>query len=127
MLSDASDREPVIDVDENDLAVLMYTGGTTGLPKGVMMSHRNLMTAVLSATSCHGIYQGRFHLFCLPLFHVSFWPAFSVLHGRRQNSDQSKARFERYFADSYRMKMLAHQRGPHPLRMAASVRRCQRL
>lgn len=79
MLSDASDREPVIDVDENDLAVLMYTGGTTGLPKGVMMSHRNLMTAVLSATLSMGFTREDSTCFVLPLFHVSFWPAFSVL------------------------------------------------
>jgi long-chain acyl-CoA synthetase len=79
MLGDASDTEPVVEADENDLAVLMYTGGTTGLPKGVMMSHRNLMTAVLSATIAMGFTKDDATCFVLPLFHVSFWPALCAL------------------------------------------------
>ena len=79
MLKDASDDEPEMDIDENELAVLMYTGGTTGLPKGVMMSHRNLMTAVLSATVSLGFTHNDATCFVLPLFHVSFWSALSLL------------------------------------------------
>ena len=79
MLNDASDDEPEMDIDENELAVLMYTGGTTGLPKGVMMSHRNLMTAVLSATVSLGFTHNDATCFVLPLFHVSFWSALSLL------------------------------------------------
>ena len=79
MLAESSDAEPGVPVDENDLAVLMYTGGTTGLPKGVMMSHRNLMTAVLSATIAMGFTKDDATCFVLPLFHVSFWPALCVL------------------------------------------------
>lgn len=39
-----------IDFDfENDLALLQYTGGTTGFPKGVMLTHKNL---IANATMC---------------------------------------------------------------------------
>ena len=39
--------------DENDVAALFYTGGTTGLPKGVMLTHRNLVAnAFHKAIAC---------------------------------------------------------------------------
>lgn len=41
ILNDGSFREPVID-PERDVAVLQYTGGTTGVPKGAMLTHANL-------------------------------------------------------------------------------------
>ncbi|MFH0728738.1 MAG: long-chain-fatty-acid--CoA ligase [Pseudomonadota bacterium] len=71
--------EPEINVDENGMAVLMYTGGTTGRPKGVMMSHRNLMTAFINNAMALEFTSRDVTCFVLPLFHVSFWPAMSLL------------------------------------------------
>jgi long-chain acyl-CoA synthetase len=43
-LIDAAPHKPApVAVEPDDLAVLMYTGGTTGVPKGVMLSHRNMV------------------------------------------------------------------------------------
>ncbi|WP_274654986.1 long-chain-fatty-acid--CoA ligase [Paenibacillus humicola] len=56
----------------DDLALLQYTGGTTGLPKGVMLTHRNLVAnAAQIAAWCYRLKDGseRF-LAALPLFHV---------------------------------------------------------
>jgi long-chain acyl-CoA synthetase len=40
-------RSPEVSVEPDDLAVIQYTGGTTAAPKGVMLSHRNLVANTL--------------------------------------------------------------------------------
>jgi long-chain acyl-CoA synthetase len=63
-------------LDENGLVVLMYTGGTSGLPKGVMLSHRNLLAAVRAIAGIGMRATGARTLFALPLFHIANWQAF---------------------------------------------------
>ncbi|MCP3716690.1 long-chain-fatty-acid--CoA ligase [Paraburkholderia sp. CNPSo 3281] len=68
-----ADAQPVADVFRggNDLATIMYTGGTTGRPKGVMQSHLNLWS---SATSRMAEFRGYAHavsLHAAPLFHTA--------------------------------------------------------
>jgi long-chain acyl-CoA synthetase len=79
LLRQAPDVEPAVQVDENDLAILMYTGGTTGTPKGAMLSHRNLLSTMVCSTQQMGITQRDVTCMCLPLFHISFWSAFCHL------------------------------------------------
>jgi long-chain acyl-CoA synthetase len=79
VIQDRPADAPEIDVDEDDMAILMYTGGTTGQPKGVMMSHRNLFTAFINFVICQEITSKDITCFILPLFHVSFWSAMSVM------------------------------------------------
>lgn len=66
-------------VSEDDLAVLMYTGGTTGTPKGVMLTHRNIMTATIATVLQAGFTKDDATCFVLPIFHVSWWPILSLL------------------------------------------------
>ncbi|MGG4032312.1 long-chain fatty acid--CoA ligase [Paenibacillus cisolokensis] len=73
LLAGAAGEPPEVPLDPAaDLALLQYTGGTTGRPKGVMLTHRNLVAnTVQTAAWCYRTVGGseRF-LAALPLFHV---------------------------------------------------------
>lgn len=45
-------RKPAVD-PKNDLAFLIYSSGTTGKPKGVMLTHINIISNILMLTLCH--------------------------------------------------------------------------
>ncbi len=59
------------DVDDaNTLASIVYTSGTTGRPKGVMLSHRNMMANCDSGTASFAVYPTDVFLSFLPLSHT---------------------------------------------------------
>ncbi len=81
------------DFDENAQATVFYTTGTTGLPKGVYFSHRQLVLHTLGVAACLGgaAGQGRLHredvyMPITPMFHVHAWglPYVATLLGIKQ-------------------------------------------
>lgn len=68
-----ADAEPITDVTESDdnLAGVFYTGGTTGVSKGVMLTHRNLLLNVLQTLLGLESKPGDVILQAAPLFHVA--------------------------------------------------------
>ncbi|MCY1353041.1 Long-chain-fatty-acid--CoA ligase FadD13 [compost metagenome] len=67
------DAAPIDDVFRggNDLAAIMYTGGTTGRPKGVMQSHLNLWSSAVGRMAEHAIAPGSSVLHVAPMFHTA--------------------------------------------------------
>ena len=55
----------------DDTAIIFYTGGTTGSPKGAMMSHLNLWTNGLGVIGTYGFRPGETHLLAGPMFHAA--------------------------------------------------------
>ncbi|SPF40351.1 Long-chain-fatty-acid--CoA ligase [Syntrophobacter sp. SbD1] len=81
------------DFDENSMATTFYTTGTTGAPKGVYFSHRQLVLHTLALTSsmcgqdCQGgVSSGDVYMPLTPMFHVHAWgiPYVASLLGVKQ-------------------------------------------
>ncbi|MCL2790779.1 MAG: fatty acid--CoA ligase [Desulfobulbus sp.] len=80
LLAKADDHFDFEDFDENTRATTFYTTGTTGMPKGVYFSHRQLVLHTLGSLIAFGTTanQGRMHqrdvyLPLTPMFHVHAW------------------------------------------------------
>ena len=70
-LSAAEERPLGVGIDENTLAGLFYTGGTTGASKGVMLSHRNLIANTISWLATVPQRPEDRYLVVAPLFHAA--------------------------------------------------------
>jgi fatty-acyl-CoA synthase len=79
-------RDPLTpEIDENSMAELFYTSGTTGFPKGVSMTHRELYLHSLYAEIGLQFSEDDVVLHVVPLFHVNGWgtPHFLTMVGGR--------------------------------------------
>ncbi len=72
VLAKLSDELPKVDVSPGDIGWIQYTGGTTGPPKGAMLSHRNVMSNLLSLRAWLQWEEGKgMMLSGFPMFHVA--------------------------------------------------------
>lgn len=63
----------VMGIDENSLAELFYTSGTSASPKGVMLTHRNIYLHALSVCVNFHTKAESVHVHTIPLFHANGW------------------------------------------------------
>ncbi|WP_283151006.1 fatty acid--CoA ligase [Silvimonas soli] len=93
LLSSSADKFDFPDFDENTRATTFYTTGTTGTPKGVYFSHRQLVLHTLAVSNTlalapqqGGLHRGDVYMPLTPMFHVHAWglPYIATLAGLKQ-------------------------------------------
>lgn len=92
------------EIEELDLATLLYTSGTTGKPKGVMLTHRNNYLHAMSSMHYLSVSDRDVLLHVLPMFHVNGWgtPFYYTANGathvclRQVRADEIFSKIEQY-------------------------------
>jgi long-chain acyl-CoA synthetase len=75
LLQSGDPGEPQVSVNQNDLAMIMYTSGATGQAKGVMMTQRGLISAIDCQVHEVRIVREDINLLVMPMFHAGgYWP-----------------------------------------------------
>lgn len=69
-LIDYPTQHEVVHVDADDIAVILYTSGTTGKPKGAMLSHANLNSNAQTLLKLWGWQKNEVLIHALPIFHI---------------------------------------------------------
>lgn len=94
LLVQSPEDEPPVEVYDTDLAALPYTAGTTGKPKGVMLTHRNEIAQITEGAIDQNIrHRQEVHLAVAPMFHLAVW-AFFLPNIYCHNSTVTLKRFD---------------------------------
>ncbi|MCS1392287.1 AMP-binding protein [Lysinibacillus boronitolerans] len=72
ILQQVIDQVPIVDIDmANDISLIVYTSGSTGLPKGAMLSFGNAFFKTKNVAECYGFRNEDIHLSIMPMCHIA--------------------------------------------------------
>lgn len=89
---DGSQAEPSFGAAEDQVAILLYTSGTTGVPKAAMLTHHNLLSAAQASANVRGMQDDDMTFLALPLSHIFGLVTFLSICGA-QGAMRLEARF----------------------------------
>lgn len=120
LLAVDAEPPPVPEFDEAEVAVILYTSGTTGHPKGAMLTHRNIVHSVLHYQACMGLKAGDRAALAVPASHVTGLIAviLSLLH-----AGGTVVVVPAFKADSF-IALLADERITHTMMVPAMYHLC---
>src|SRR5690606_22038190 len=71
LLAEGEDVEPDVDLADEDVIGLAFTSGTTGLPKGVLQSHRMVKSLIINMSIDYEILPNECRYTASPIFHIA--------------------------------------------------------
>ncbi|MDD3719277.1 MAG: long-chain-fatty-acid--CoA ligase, partial [Actinomycetota bacterium] len=108
LLADSSPELEMVDRAPDDVAILMYTSGTTGRPKGVMLTHSNLIAAARSAYLANEVTKPQITLVCLPMAHIYGVGAMNA--GNFSDMPETKAILMRWYEPEECMRLIENHK-----------------
>jgi long-chain acyl-CoA synthetase len=83
IVATADATDPGVEAKGEDVAFQLYTSGTTGLPKGVMLTNDNFFRGIINVTESWRFTPDSVNLAAMPMFHIggSGWAMVGLFHG----------------------------------------------